>query len=474
MQGQLRVAVVGSQTCHADSPQAYTVYRTSVNLRGLCYHRLIRYRHFLAFAKRLKLAPDAPRISVKLPPKLWWSRKASLQPETVEQRQVLLNEFMQQVCTRQLTLRSEERLLKLLQVGDYAPEDEEDRVINSRLSIKQRSATPTEATFEIAHTPGSSRSRMPSRTSTFRNTRSSRAVALPRLDVIQRTSWVNDEDRFSCHICNKRFSVFKRKHHCRACGEVICNSCSLYHRIQSRSMRVCVSCVAFHSLDSPTSAGSTGFLRPGGGSAHSSNSSRKTSNGSAADRNRSSTLSSGVWLNPWPEPPYPVDEDERLGVLRELNIRELGLSGKFNMYCEVVAKTMKCPIAYVSIIEDEEQILVANIGMARTTLPRELSFCAHTICQPSVLVVLDTKNDERFRESPMVKGDKGAVKIRYYAGATIFSRDGHALGTVAVLDTKPRREADQEHIGMLQHLSFLASEKMTQSTIHEDSDSEFL
>ncbi|KAF1785541.1 GAF domain-like [Phytophthora cactorum] len=301
-------------------------------------------------------------------------------------------------------------------------------------------------------------------------------VALPRLDVIQHTSWVNDEDRFSCHICNKRFNVFKRKHHCRACGEVICNSCSLYHRIQSRSMRVCVSCVAFHSLDSPTSAGSTGFLRPGGGSAHSSNSSRKTSNGSAPDRNRSSTLSSGMWLNPWPEPPYPVDEEERLTVLRELNIRELGLSGKFNMYCEVAAKTMKCPIAYVSIIEDEEQLLVANIGMAHTTLPRELSFCAHTICQPSVLVVLDTKNDERFRENPMVKGDKGAVKIRYYAGATIFSRDGHALGTVAVLDTKPRREADQEHIGMLQHLSFLASEKMTQSTIHEDtgSDSEFL
>ncbi|KAG2798506.1 hypothetical protein PC112_g21321, partial [Phytophthora cactorum] len=328
---------------------------------------------------------------------------------------------------------------------------------------------------QMVHTPGS-RSRLPSRKSSFRNTRSSRAVALPRLDVIQHTSWVNDEDRFSCHICNKRFNVFKRKHHCRACGEVICNSCSLYHRIQSRSMRVCVSCVAFHSLDSPTSAGSTGFLRPGGGSAHSSNSSRKTSNGSAPDRNRSSTLSSGMWLNPWPEPPYPVDEEERLTVLRELNIRELGLSGKFNMYCEVAAKTMKCPIAYVSIIEDEEQLLVANIGMAHTTLPRELSFCAHTICQPSVLVVLDTKNDERFRENPMVKGDKGAVKIRYYAGATIFSRDGHALGTVAVLDTKPRREADQEHIGMLQHLSFLASEKMTQSTIHEDtgSDSEFL
>ncbi|CAH0515261.1 unnamed protein product [Peronospora belbahrii] len=74
----------------------------------------------------------------------------------------------------------------------------------------------------------------------------------------------------------------------------------------------------------------------------------------------------------------------------------------------------------------------------------------------------------------MVKGDTGAVKTRYYAGATIFCRDCHALGTVAVLDTKPRREVDQELIDMLQHLSFVASEKITQSIIEEDSNSEFL
>ncbi|DAZ93414.1 TPA: hypothetical protein N0F65_011734 [Lagenidium giganteum] len=310
----------------------------------------------------------------------------------------------------------------------------------------------------------------PRKSSAIRNTRMSRAVALPRLDVVQQTQWVNDEDRFSCHICNKRFNMFKRKHHCRACGEVICNSCSLYHRIQSRSMRVCVSCVAFHSLESPTSSSKSSR----GGGQRTSIMDRKGSGSSQFEMSRVSNASGGLWVNSWPEPPYPDDEEERLAVLRELNIQELATSGKFNMYCEVAAKTMKCPIAYVSIIEDEEQILVANIGMAHTTLPRELSFCAHTICQPSVLVVLDTKNDERFRDNPMVKGEKGTVKIRYYAGATIFSRDGHALGTVAVFDTKPRREADQEHIGMLQHLSFLASEKMTQSTIQEDSDSDFL
>ncbi|GMF65571.1 unnamed protein product [Phytophthora lilii] len=56
---------------------------------------------------------------------------------------------MQQVCSRPLTSRSEQRLLKLLQLGDFAPKEEEDRVVNSRLSSKQQSATPTEPTSEI-------------------------------------------------------------------------------------------------------------------------------------------------------------------------------------------------------------------------------------------------------------------------------------------------------------------------------------
>jgi hypothetical protein len=96
--GQLRVAVIGSQTCHADTPLAYTVYRTSVNYRGLCYQRLIRFRHFSCFSKKLRLAPGAPRITAKLPPKIWWSRKASMQPETVEARQVLVRPTMERGC----------------------------------------------------------------------------------------------------------------------------------------------------------------------------------------------------------------------------------------------------------------------------------------------------------------------------------------------------------------------------------------
>uniref|UniRef100_A0AAV1TWL3 PX domain-containing protein n=1 Tax=Peronospora matthiolae TaxID=2874970 RepID=A0AAV1TWL3_9STRA len=148
MTGKLRVAIIGSQTRYPDTPMAYTVYRTSVNYQGLCYHRLIRYRQFRYFAKHLKLSSDSAPISAKFPPKIWWSHKASVRPEIVEVRQILLNEFMQQVCTRSLTAQSKERLLKMLQVGKFAPQEEKDRVVDSRLGSEQQSVTVREHTSD--------------------------------------------------------------------------------------------------------------------------------------------------------------------------------------------------------------------------------------------------------------------------------------------------------------------------------------
>lgn len=123
----------------------------------------------------------------------------------------------------------------------------------------------------------------------FHSGRMSRIVSLPKLARVKSNEWVNDEDRFSCHICNKRFSIFRRKHHCRACGEIICSSCSIHHKIQKSdqsAQRVCLSCVAFHddNDDSTTSGGGLALVEE--------------------------------WGNDWPEPPYPENEDARLETLR--------------------------------------------------------------------------------------------------------------------------------------------------------------
>lgn len=274
--------------------------------------------------------------------------------------------------------------------------------------------------------------------------RMSRVVNLPKLGTASLASWVNDEDRFSCHVCNKRFNVFRRKHHCRACGEIICKACSLYHQIDKAPMRVCVSCVAFHSVASPVNMRAT----------------NKNLMSTDSPSSMGTAENEEYWLNPWPAPPIPENEADRLQQLRQMDVRQMKEGGWFDMYCDVAARSFHCPIAAVSVIEEDEQILLANMGMSQEIFPRELSLDAHAICESTPLVVLDTKRDPRFRENPMVKG---AVKIRFYVGVPILSPNGAAVGTICVYDTKSRRSVDPEKVQILQNLSLIIATAMAKS-----------
>ncbi|TYZ61839.1 hypothetical protein PybrP1_000951 [[Pythium] brassicae (nom. inval.)] len=116
--GQLRVAVIGAETHNDGVNKPYTVFRTVVNFRGQCYQRLIRYRQFNWFHKRLHLRNKADAKAIVFPSREW-TRNASLQEDVVEARQVLLNEYMDKVTTCELTPGCYDRLLRLLKVGDY-------------------------------------------------------------------------------------------------------------------------------------------------------------------------------------------------------------------------------------------------------------------------------------------------------------------------------------------------------------------
>jgi hypothetical protein len=115
---QLRVAVVGAQTQRADAKKPYTVYRTVVNYRGQCFQRLIRYWQFRWFHRRLD-RKDAAQLRDAVFPQKKWTRSASLQDEVVEERQVMLDEYMRKVSSCELTAGSYDRLLRLVQVGPY-------------------------------------------------------------------------------------------------------------------------------------------------------------------------------------------------------------------------------------------------------------------------------------------------------------------------------------------------------------------
>ncbi|MEO8725998.1 MAG: ATP-binding protein [Acidobacteriaceae bacterium] len=131
----------------------------------------------------------------------------------------------------------------------------------------------------------------------------------------------------------------------------------------------------------------------------------------------------------------PANERERLAALREYQILDTDPEPGFDDLTELAAYICGTPIALVTLIDEDRQWFKSRVGIGISESPRSVSFCTHAILEDHLMIVEDTTKDERFRENPFVKS---APKIRFYAGAPFTSRTGQALGTMCVLDQKPR------------------------------------
>jgi GAF domain-containing protein len=140
--------------------------------------------------------------------------------------------------------------------------------------------------------------------------------------------------------------------------------------------------------------------------------------------------------------PVPANEARRLKVLWQYEVLDTVPEEIFDDLVELASTICGAPMALISLVDESRQWFKARVGVSATETSRDVSFCAHAILQPDVFIVPDATQDARFKENPLVVADP---KIRFYAGAPLITPDGHALGTLCVLDKEPRElDANQK------------------------------
>lgn len=149
------------------------------------------------------------------------------------------------------------------------------------------------------------------------------------------------------------------------------------------------------------------------------------------------------------------NEAERLRALRAYGILDTAIEPAFDDITRIASYVCQTPISVISLVDQDRQWFKSAIGLDARETPVEQSICAHALLEQNFLEVPDTTLDQRFCNNPLVAGDP---HLRFYAGAVLRTSDGLPLGTLCVLDYKPRElNAEQRAV-----LAALARQVMSQ------------
>jgi phosphoribosyl 1,2-cyclic phosphodiesterase/DNA-binding response OmpR family regulator len=137
----------------------------------------------------------------------------------------------------------------------------------------------------------------------------------------------------------------------------------------------------------------------------------------------------------WIRATIPDDEERRIAALHELRILDTEPEDRFDRVTRLAAALFDVPMVLISLVDENRQWFKSCLGLDSKETPRDAAFCAHVIHSREPMIVSDTFRDHRFADNPLVINEP---RIRFYAGYPLILDDGSCLGTLCLLDTRPR------------------------------------
>ena len=152
----------------------------------------------------------------------------------------------------------------------------------------------------------------------------------------------------------------------------------------------------------------------------------------------------------------PIEVDKmadgfRVDALQRTGLLDTPAEERFDRLTRLARRALGVEIALITLVDADRQWFKSKDGLSVCETDRSVAFCDHAIRRPhEIMIVPDAQMDDRFRDNPLVLGDP---KIGFYAGAPLVTQDGYALGTLCVIDSKPRANFNAEDQQILRDLA---------------------
>ena len=156
--------------------------------------------------------------------------------------------------------------------------------------------------------------------------------------------------------------------------------------------------------------------------------------------------------------PIPDNESQRIAALRALNVLDSQAEERFDRITRLVRRMFDVPICLVSLVDENRQWFKSCQGLSVRETSRDISFCGHAVNGNEIFIISDTFDDARFFDNPLVTQ---APFIRFYAGYPLTLKGGCRVGTLCVIDTKPRNLSKEERESLTDFGKMVEAELMS-------------